>query len=157
MIHRGKLLIIGILVLAASAAVFSIWYLRGLSRRSYQYFGTEAAELILQAPVVEASRPADGAPQQRRDISQARGLINVRRGLVSDASYDWDPGEISTSPRWDYSLHFRDGPREATLLVSLADRQIMLGGDRLLFTRSVAEGLRHFFAEQFVEGEPAAR
>ena len=171
--HLGKLLILLILALAIGAASFSIWYLRGLSLRSMEFYGLQAGQLILQAPVVEAMRlePADATAEpatsetltvdartyaviQRRDISRAKGLINVRRGLMNDASYHWEEAPSRGPLRWEYALRFRDGDRQATLLFSL-DQGLVMPFDnrrRPISFRPVKAGLEAFFAEQFGAG-----
>ncbi len=173
--HRGKLLILSILLLALALAVFSIWYQRSLAWRSQEYFGPQAAELILQAPIVEALKltPSSGfhanPPErilsvggqavviaQQRDVSTARGLANVRRGLLSDRSYDWDAAPAAGSPTWDYALCFKHGDREATLLFSTEESQALLAGrSQSLSTSPVTAGLSAFFAEHLAESQPA--
>jgi hypothetical protein len=163
----GSRLVVGaMLVLSVAAAVYAIWYLRGLSRRAVEYYGSAAGQLILQAPHIEAWRlePAaegdsaaseqlsvEGTPlaiAARQDVSQAPGITNVRRGLMNDASYDW--GEVpAIAPHWTHALRFSDGDRNVTLLFSHdPPRAMMLGSDQRLSTRPVAAGLQAFFASQ---------
>ena len=144
--HRGKAIIIGMLSLALAATAFGIWYLRGLSQRSLGYWGPEVSDLISRAPQVEVMQLPDGLWE---DISQARGLINLRRALVADASYDWEA--TSAQPlRWHYALRFRDDGREAVLVFSLDSGQVMLK-DRppSVSARPILRGLKSFFAEHF--------
>jgi hypothetical protein len=144
--YRGKLLILGMFALAAAAAVFGIWYLRTLSQRSLAYWGPEVADLITRAGKVEAAEMPDGA---WRDVSQARGLINLRRALVSDASFDWDAP--TTEPvRWQYALRFRDQDRQVLLLISLEAGQVMLEGrPPPVSSRPILSGLKSFLQEHF--------
>lgn len=163
----ARLVIMAMLVLAVAAAATAIWYLRGLSRRTIERWGPAAGQLILQAPHIEAWRlgpigEADAANSatvhvagqhlaiiQRRDLSQAPGIANVRRALMNDASYSWDaPG--AASPHWTHALQFSDADREATLLFSHQPPYIMLlGDDRPLSPQRIARGLQVFLEEQF--------
>ena len=163
---RSSLVIFGMLLLGAATSVAAIWYLRGLSRRSMEFWGPQAGELILQAPQVEvlqlASAEADSAAErlivdgqdfsviQRRDISQARGLANVRRALMQDASYQWPADRPDPPLGWSYALRFTDRDRSTTLLFALdppaarpLERNLCVG------TGKIAAGLRDFFAEHF--------
>jgi hypothetical protein len=146
-------------LLAATAAVAAIWYLRGLSQRSMDFWGPVAGELILQAPHVEALQLA-GAEPKRRDISQARGLTNVRRALMQDASFDWNDRTAAPSTGWDYALRFQDGDRSATLLFAIdPPRAALQEAEEQVSTLPIAGGLRAFLEEQFVvspsSGSPA--
>jgi hypothetical protein len=163
----SRLIILGMLLLAVGAAVLGIGYLRGLSQRAQAYWEPAHAELILQAPHVEAWQLAgaersgtDAGVEQvtidgrsvvvlaRRDVSEARGLVNVRRGLMQDASYDWDTPPTLPSD-WDYALRFHDGDRETVLLFSLVSAQAARAGLQPIATRPINQGLEAFFAEQF--------
>ena len=157
------------LLLAGVTSAAAIWYLRGLSQRSMSFWGPAAGELILQAPQVEALRlaPAESAEAlpagerltiggqafdviQRRDISQARGLVNVRRALMQDASYEWSVPPPAPPVRWSYALRFTDQDRAATLLLVLDPPAAKpLDRDESVGTRPIVAGLRAFFAEQF--------
>src|SRR4051794_4880249 len=61
----GKLLIIGILVLALVAAAASWWFRHNATHRAAKFWGPEAAILIRDAPNVEllVLQPADGNKQ----------------------------------------------------------------------------------------------
>lgn len=163
----ARMAIVAMLVLAVAAAATAIWYLRGLSRRTTERWGPAAGQLILQAPHIEAWRLAplndaggkdpatvivDGqrlAILQRRDLSQAPGMTNVRRALMNDASYAWDVSSTEP-PHWTHALQFRDADRKATLLFSHDPPQIMLlGDDRPVFPQRIARGLQVFLEEQF--------
>lgn len=169
MSHRGKLVILGMLVLAIGAGSFAIWYLRGLSARSTHYFGTRTSALILQAPEVRALRLAptgeeagtsneeriaiSGQPYtviQRRDASQANGLINVRRGLMNDASYNWSAPQPEQPADWQYGLEFRDESGRAVVVFAPQEKRLMSAeaGESLDASR-IAAGLEAFLYEQF--------
>jgi hypothetical protein len=155
---RSSLVILGMLLLGAATSVAAIWYLRGLSRRSVEFWGPQAGALILQAPQVEAlllapTGPDSAAEQsvvERRDVSQARGLANVRRALMQDASYEWPPSRPDPLLRWSHALRFTDRDRTTTLLFALNPPAARpLERDMCVGTKKIAAGLRDFFAEHF--------
>lgn len=144
--YRGKAIIVGMLALALAAAAFGIWYLRSLSQRSLAYWGPEVSDLISRAPNVEVTHVRYGP---WKDISQARGLVNLRRALVSDASYAWDsPPEPSL--HWAYALRFRDEHRQAVLVFSPTTGHVMLKDHPPpVSVDPIYEGLQSFILEQF--------
>lgn len=163
----SRLVIVAMFVLAVAAATTAIWYLRGLSRRTVEQWGPAAGQLILQAPHIEAwllepvgeeeAPPAAAidvegqhlAVVERRDISQAPGITNVRRALMNDASYAWD-ASTRDAPRWTHALQFSEADRKATLLFSHNPPQVMLlDDDRPLSPHRIASGLHVFLEEQF--------
>ena len=173
MAHRGKLFILGIFVLAAVASLLSLAYLSRQSDQARDFWGSDAAELILRAPSVEIWRlgsPASGEGQtpeattldgremiilDKRDAREARGLMNVRRGLVSDSSFAWNARPPVTRPSWEYAFRFTEDDREAILLFSFGDdsRAALAGGKRTVSIEPVATGLEAFLKEQFPRPE----
>jgi len=114
---RGTAIVIGLLLLGLAAAGTGIWYQRGQTRRCLDLYGADAARHITAAPRVELVRlvPAGAAGRlaaiDRRDITSAKGLVHLRRGLVEDANFLWP----STAPEsripesaWDLGLVFSD-------------------------------------------------
>jgi hypothetical protein len=78
-------------------------------------------------------------------------MVNVRRGLMQDASFEWDAA-IQPPEHWDYALRFRAGQRTATLLFALEPPSArLMDRDQPTSTRPIAAGLRAFFSEQFGE------
>ena len=172
--HRGKLFILGIFVLAAVASVLSLAYLSGQSDQARAFWGSDAAALILRAPNVEvwrlgSSASGDAQPPEvmnldgqemtileKHDAAEARGLVNVRRGLVSDSSFAWNAPPPAAPPTWNYALRFAEGDREAIVLFSLGDdpRAALAGGTRAVSIEPVAAGLEAFLEEQFQKAEP---
>lgn len=109
----GKLVILSILSVALLAAGISWWFRFHSTHRAAEFWGPEATLLIRDASVVELikreepvakaeAEPAAVAAQstprtiigERRDISDARGLIHFRNALLEDRSYEW-PGHAN--------------------------------------------------------------
>ena len=116
----GTRLVIGLVLLGIAAAATGIWYQRGQTRRCLAFYGTAAARRITAAPRVELWQlAATAAPDrlravERREITAAKGLVHLRRGLVEDANFDWESGaDGTTSVRlpagaWDLAIVFSD-------------------------------------------------
>jgi hypothetical protein len=170
--HGGKLVIVVICLIALAAAIAARWYLSGQSRRALRFWGAETARLIIQAPQVELLRiaPADDvdADQQlesqeiltiqgrdfrvveSRDGRQAPGLINVRRGLVTDTSF----GQLDIVDRnnripWSHAIRFQDGSESVVVAIAFELQQVVrVGDDKRASVAPVAEGLKRFFEER---------
>jgi len=115
-------LVLALLLLAAGLGLFAVWFQWGQTRRCLAFFGAEAARSIQSAPRVELwSLTADGErirATRRRDVSEAAGLVHLRRGLVEDFNFDWPAGDQTAGGRsrgalppaaWDAALAFSDG------------------------------------------------
>jgi hypothetical protein len=158
---HGKWISLAILVLAVAMSASALWYLSRQGRRALQFWGAEHARRIVQAPQVElivvdgsaddatGTQPAGPDRSQRRDISTARGLLNVRRGLVTDASFDWSDLAPTPSDRWDYLLSFRDETGETVVGFSLDEARVgRVDTGPAISTAPVARGLKQFLEEQ---------
>jgi hypothetical protein len=133
----GGLLVMGLLLLGLTAATVAIAFQRGQTQRCLTFYGAEAAAAVSRAAHVELwqLRVADGRliAGRREDISSAKGLVHLRRGLVEDANFDWQAAsaaETTLPPgAWDWAMVFAESPDaalrgEATLLViDLGDDQ----------------------------------
>lgn len=143
--QRGTWLVGGLLLLGVTAAVAAIWFQRQQTRKCLAFYGPVAARRITAAAGVEllavqpGSVPRRLAVASRLDVSQAPGLVHLRRGLVEDANFNWpevgmreggmqdDPQDAAVSPaprpldRWDAALVFtdRNGGGQTTLVVDL--------------------------------------
>jgi hypothetical protein len=121
--NSGKLVTLGILLLALLAAGVAWWNNWSKGRRAMAYWGSQAASRIRLAPSVTLYELSDAAsvqdpeslalgPQklrivEQRDISQARGLVHARQALIQDASFNWQV--VNTAkPEWRYALRFQD-------------------------------------------------
>ena len=119
----GKLVILAMIALALAAAAASFWYHRATGARALEFWGPEAARHIARAPLIDVweiggqeGRPphktqrvavAGAAIVRQWDASHARGVGNIRRTLIEDASYDWTR-RSHVGGRWRYHLRFSD-------------------------------------------------
>lgn len=126
----GTWVVAGMLALAVALAVFGIWYQHGQTRRCLGFYGSVHARRIQAAPRVElwplaaTGETAPVVPVRRIDISKARGVVHMRRGLVEDANFAWDDGAAIDGLPPAFALAFFDDAvaREpATLLVVRLD------------------------------------
>ena len=97
---RGTALVIGLLLLGLAGAMTGIWYQRGQTRRCLAFYGADAARRITAAPRVEIVRLVPGGAAGRltavfsREITSAKGLVHLRRGLDRkstrlNSSHEW--------------------------------------------------------------------
>jgi hypothetical protein len=95
---------------------------------------------------------------QTKDAREAKGIANLRRALVVDATYDWTAPAEETEPTWQYALAVNDGRNFATVLFDFDSRQIGLaGGSKTARLRPEAnEDFKAFFAEQLPESKKQA-
>lgn len=132
----GTVLVLGLVLLAAGLGAFAVWFQWGQTRRSLAFLGPDAAHGIQAAPRVElwSLEARDGRIRgsERWDVSQAPGLVHLRRGLVEDVNYRWAdarPGETPVSEQvglgrplppnsWDAAISFGSdhGGQPATIL-----------------------------------------
>jgi len=136
------MLVVGLLVLAIGLAAFAVWFQWGQTRRSLDFLGADAARSIQSAPRVElwSLEPRGGeiCRIDRRDVSQAPGLVHLRRGLVEDVNYRWDvpqrglelggPAAAATGldgplppGAWDVAIAFSEGPGSQPAIVLAFD------------------------------------
>ena len=100
----GAWIVAGMIALGVALAVFAVAFQWGQTRRCLSFYGSEAAHRIQTAPRVELWRLDPAAPHlappadRRIDISQARGLVHLRRGLVEDANFAWDAAAAGGPP-----------------------------------------------------------
>ena len=186
---RGTIVIVIMLVVALSAAGFTVWYQYQNQRRALEFWGAATAQLIGRAgqiEVVELGEPdpsialaddaldapepeesPDAPPRamalefnevpwivvQTKDAAEAKGILNLRRALVMDTTFDWSAGRVEDElePHWQYAISINDGRNWATVLFDFESRQVGLTGGRktALLVPQANEDFRQFFAEQF--------
>jgi hypothetical protein len=130
--RTGGLIVMLLLLIGLTAASVAISFQRAQTRRCLALYGPEAAAEIARAPHVELWRLENVNGRlvagERLEISQARGLVHLRRGLVEDANFDWSEdvgpglGLPADAKLWGWAIVFSasadtavDGP--ATRLV----------------------------------------
>jgi len=164
----GSLLVLGILGLAAGLAAFAVWFQWTQTRRCLAFFGPEVATAIQVAPRVEAWRlspaGAGGRPlaTSRTDVSQARGLVHLRHGLVEDSNYAWtaEPSAGPPPAAWDVALaFFPAGAAEPTAVLAFdleqAGAVTVVGRPGRISLGRLAPGLRKWMAATLAGPAPA--
>jgi len=172
----GKLVIVGILLVAFTAAGTSWWFRYNATHRTAEYWGPKATRLIRDAPVVQFWQhepPADLEmvrmalistdavvdPTTIRDVASAPGLIHLRNALLDDRSYHWPIAAPSNGSRWKWVISFRDDRAREGVIVILSDDCKLLVDfnrpDQVLSCEPIASGLAEMIAE-FMAESPAA-
>jgi len=137
----GKLVISTIVAVAVLAAGFSWWFRYTATRQAAQFWGpqhvvirdAENVQLItLGLMAADEEHVHDSVStfadhyhtmggvvrvNDRRDVSEAHGLIHLRNELLLDRSYDRSAGAPVAPSDWKYGLEFRDAPTSPPLLV----------------------------------------
>ena len=119
------MLVIGLLALGLLAAGIGVWFQWQQTRRCLAFYGTRATEQISKSPFVELwqLKPLSGGRHTGRleavlveDITEAKGLVHLRRGLVEDANFQWVEGNTERAPladaAWDLALVFFDSKQK---------------------------------------------
>lgn len=124
----GARIVIGLLGLAAALAAFAVWFQWNQTRRCLVLFGPDVAQRIQESARVEVwklrvrgnGRGIEAV--ERTDVTSARGLVHLRRGLVEDANYSWtEPPRAGGADRWDVGLAFFDRGQESPAAVLAFD------------------------------------
>jgi hypothetical protein len=176
----GMTLVIGLVILGISLASFAIWFQRHQTRRCLEFYGSSVARRIQTAPRVELWEPLSGntagntvgnsdgegelAPRSgaalRFDVSRARGLVHLRRGLVEDANLDW--AKRAASGPWNAALAFYDRPDDAEPAAVLAfdfdaagGTLTLVGGGKPVGLGRLEKGLRAWLTAARAESGPA--
>jgi hypothetical protein len=110
----GGLLVMGLLLMGLTAATVAVAFQRGQTERCLAFYGPQAAAAVSRSGHVELWRLAevDGrlTAVERVEISAAKGLVHLRRGLVEDANFDWKAAASAESPlplgAWDWAIVF---------------------------------------------------
>ena len=152
------------LALGVGLGTFAVVWQWGQTRRCLSFYGSEAAHRIQSAPRVELWRldPGDRLPpatEQRTDISQARGVVHLRHGLVEDANFSWDaPSGSGPAPAFALAFFDRatDAEPDTVLVVSLDESGGSLevaGRPGAVTLGRIAAGLRTWLTD-FEDGGP---
>lgn len=149
----GMRLVLTLVILGIGLASFAIWFQWQQTRRCLELYGSAVARRIQAAPRVELWEPQDGAETggraavapahesaRRFDVSRARGLVHLRRGLVEDANFDWSK-RAGGGAAWDAALAFYDRPDDREPAAVLVFDFDPAGGTLSLVGRGNAVGL----------------
>jgi hypothetical protein len=171
--NRGKWVIIGIVGVGLIAALASVLYHRQSGRQVLEMWGTETALLVARAPEVTVLKlqPAgaaatvdDGTPIERlgiggvfyviaaaKDATEARGLSNIRRAMVLDASYDWAAANEAAKPHWQYAVEFAENEQRVMVLFDFESRRLgtTASAKTTVMRPAAASDWQKFFEEQW--------
>jgi type II secretory pathway pseudopilin PulG len=159
----GKKLVLVVILLGILAAGASWWYRYSATRRSAEFWGPQAATLIRSASHVtlrsdEPSPNAEGVDEADvpRDVSQAKGLKNLRDALLLDSKFDWaSTAKLDTD--WSSSLVFAaaEGAEPRAVVLFTSDYGWVANGTSdnpaqhaVKTTSEMAAGLQKFFASE---------
>jgi len=128
---RGTVVVVAVLLMASALGMFAVWFQWEQTRRCLGFFGPEVAGIIQTSPTVEIwSLASDGgkiSSQTTLDVSQAAGLVHLRRGLIEDVNYDWQTGARPQgagplpSDAWDVAIAFIPGHDQKQTVVLAFD------------------------------------
>jgi hypothetical protein len=164
----GSMLVVALLLVAVGLALFAVWFQWSQTRRCLAFYGAEAARSIQSAPRVELWRlqwnAASGRVRalERVDISAARGLVHLRRGLVEDANFKWsaDATGRRSAPGWDVALAFFGSPHQvvpsATMAIDLDEpgSLVLVGRAGRVGLGRMGRGLRNWIEATLAEAPP---
>ncbi len=195
MATTGRWTVVAILGAAVVLGLANFVYQQRRTARSVEYWGPshralivgEQAEVMLLESVPWPPKAADtaapAASSAERDLfivdgrafrivkskdgRHARGLLHVRRALLDDGAYHWDPSASAQPPDYRYAIRFGvdDGaapsqPNQPTVVLFNRDGTWIQGlhAARPLAVRNNAQGVppfAAFLAEQFPEVDQA--
>ena len=163
----GSMLVMGLLALGFLAAGVGVWWQWQQTRRCLAFYGIQVTEQISKAPRVELwrfKRPSNGGRTGQlyvnrvQDITDAKGLVHLRRGLVEDANFQWlERGWLEPEPlpdaAWDVALVFYDSnipdstPRRAVIAIDFGENPkeaniTVVGSPGRVALGKMAKGLR---------------
>lgn len=167
--NRGQLAILILAVLAVGMAGFAWWFRYQQSVRIMEFWGTEAARLIRHSSELKvyrvSSQPTAGAADDaqtvdilgqpyflsdRKDISEAVGLVHVRHFLIQDAGFDWNERVANEPAEWEYALDFVEAGNTVTVAFDLANQQIcFVQQQRRVSIEPMADAIGNFLERQF--------
>jgi hypothetical protein len=169
--------VLGMLLVAVLAAAFAWWWNFDRGRKTLEFFGPRAAQLIRTAPRVEIlvvggaaagtmandSVPFHGRVQpvyRRIDISRAPGLIHARTSLLADSSYrDTVPTPRPGLQSFTAVVRFADGPDEVLLAFTHPDGYLenLARGKLKQLIPKAASGWQQFIERNLSAPTPPAR
>lgn len=161
--NSGKLVIIGILVVALVSAATSWWFRYKATHQAAEFWGPAAARLIRDAPHVSLERLVVSMAPISRDISAAPGITHLRNALLEDRSFKWGQKLEAAPKRGGWKLTFSDpaSGEQLPIILTTDCRGAVVGGDgperRVVSTEPISKGLIKVFAEHFPETEEPTR
>jgi hypothetical protein len=165
--NRGVILVLLLLAAGLGAAATALWHQYRQTRRALDFWGTAAASLIGHAPSVELTAlshgQADGKDSDQTktagdtvDLSEARGLVHFRRGLLEDQNFNWDREPPDVVPDWGYLVRFSDDNASVVVAFDLDRRVVGIkkpSGAAAALTDRMSEGLATFFEQSLAQAD----
>jgi len=167
----GKLVIIGIFGTALAGGVATLWFQFDARRRSREFWGTDTAVLISRAQKVELLRlsKAEKAGEdterlmidgdayeisERKDISEARGLVHVRDALLRDAGFAWEKARGDCQPNWIYAFRFKQDDKAEDVVFDFACERVRpVSGEREACISPMMQGIKDLIERELPEGK----
>lgn len=135
--NSGKLLIAIMLGTGVLAAGASWWFRYTATHRAAQFWGSQPATLIRDAPQVDllALERTNGSDAKAlftvadvswrvaasQDISDAHGLTHLRNALLEDRSFQWPAQAVPAQTEWFHGLRFRDAAAPPLVILFSSD------------------------------------
>lgn len=146
-VASGKLVVWGIVLVAAVLAAITVWHHWSKGQASIAYWGASDGENIRYAPLVHLRQD-----QQSIDISQARGLVHFRQALIEDASFLGHHSKAIDAPHWEFEVVFTWPDQKVGTTVLFDLEKGLVGMDRkedvlVAKPEPTTSGMRAFFGD----------
>jgi hypothetical protein len=85
------------------------------------------------------------------DASKARGVSNIRRAMVLDATYRWDAAPETERPTWQYAMEFREGEQSAIVFFDFDTGRVSpaMSTETVALRPAAIDDWQSFFEEPF--------
>jgi hypothetical protein len=150
----GKLVIIGVMIVAVTAAGTSWWIRYNSTHRAAEFWGPTAVRRIRDAPFVQLFYVNDDPDllSDVRNISNTPGLTHLRHALLEDRSFKWPARRVVRQPRWRWAIGFGDKKWENMILVLFTEdwkQATMLGSEtsEIVSSEPIADAMAIMFPE----------
>jgi hypothetical protein len=153
-VNAGKWLILSIFGVALAAGVGSWMHRYYRTDEVQRFWGAQTLGMIANSPEVDLIVRQGDQEIKRADLSQAKGMLNIRYMLTSDFTYDdLEGGGVKVMVPTPWALEFRRGP-EVLRLGFHHDCTLVFdetGSKSAALVPAAAEHLRIFLDEQVPE------
>jgi|GEM_PF-2208599 len=184
----GKITVVAIIGIAVALGLFNFVYQQRRTARSVAYWGPahralivgeQVEVLLLEDAATPQTEPIEGQVlqvgsrhyrvAQSKDGNGVRGLLHVRRALLDDGTYRWEPQPPAEPPVYRYALRFANeaeqpprpaGPAAVVLFNRDGTWIQSLDRPEPLAVRNNDQGVppfAAFLAEQFQEEKDSTR
>jgi hypothetical protein len=139
---RGKIAILGILIVTGALAGFGWWWRYEQSNQATEFWGDAAPRLHSPDKAVAFALHASSENSENDDLPggnpiifggrtwqtgawidiTAKGFLHARHSLTQDVSFDWSRSPDALSPQWKMGVQFTRGGQTTTLLFDFEQR-----------------------------------